>query len=268
MLAEIHGKISRSLSNLHDRSEDQLTGDFFGSIRYLPFEVGLQKVLMRAKCYSGNNEQQIAGYHDTLFSISKYNYHMNFWQRLPDHGEIDILLSSTTADCLIGIEVKYESKLSSDDDIAYASSQSENDDTSIESINQLKRYSGAILRHYAATHKHLVLLAPVGSGSLIADDVKRRNLVASGVSFWLLTWQDVLDALNSIEIFHMPEWGKLVISDLIQLLSIKGFDCFRGFNQDETVVNRKLAYLYKSGNERIVWPTLNVVARKAKYEYS
>jgi|GEM_PF-4181867 len=34
MLAEIHNKISGTGSNLSDRLEDQLTGDFFGTLRY------------------------------------------------------------------------------------------------------------------------------------------------------------------------------------------------------------------------------------------
>ncbi|MFU1797790.1 hypothetical protein ACM1RC_28260 [Paenibacillus azoreducens] len=33
MIAEIHSKISSSGSNLSNRLEDQLTGDFFGDIR-------------------------------------------------------------------------------------------------------------------------------------------------------------------------------------------------------------------------------------------
>lgn len=43
MIAEIHSKISSSGSNLSDRLEDQLTGDFFGAIGYLPFQVGLKR---------------------------------------------------------------------------------------------------------------------------------------------------------------------------------------------------------------------------------
>jgi hypothetical protein len=45
MLAELHGKISRTGSNLHERLEDQLTGDFFGALRYIPFNDGIKKIL-------------------------------------------------------------------------------------------------------------------------------------------------------------------------------------------------------------------------------
>jgi hypothetical protein len=45
LLAEIHNKIAANGSNLTDRLEDKLTGDFFGTLRYLPFEIGMKSVL-------------------------------------------------------------------------------------------------------------------------------------------------------------------------------------------------------------------------------
>lgn len=49
MIAEIHGKISATGSNLSDRLEDKLTGDIFGSLRYLPFELGIGPILSAAQ---------------------------------------------------------------------------------------------------------------------------------------------------------------------------------------------------------------------------
>ena len=40
MIAEIRGKISHTSSNLTERLEDHLTGNVFGSLRYLPFSLG------------------------------------------------------------------------------------------------------------------------------------------------------------------------------------------------------------------------------------
>lgn len=42
MVEEFYGKISRSGSNLSDKLEDKLTGDFFGTLRYMDFCDGLQ----------------------------------------------------------------------------------------------------------------------------------------------------------------------------------------------------------------------------------
>jgi len=47
MIAEINGKLNGSRFNYIERSEDQLTGNFFGSLRYLPYKIGLGYILNR-----------------------------------------------------------------------------------------------------------------------------------------------------------------------------------------------------------------------------
>ncbi|KPU26283.1 hypothetical protein TR13x_10785 [Caloranaerobacter sp. TR13] len=37
MIAEMKGKISSTGSNLSERLEDKLIGDFFGALRYIPY---------------------------------------------------------------------------------------------------------------------------------------------------------------------------------------------------------------------------------------
>lgn len=46
MIAELHGKISSRGTNLRETSEDNLTGNFFGALRYIPFSKGIQKILL------------------------------------------------------------------------------------------------------------------------------------------------------------------------------------------------------------------------------
>ncbi|MER2107241.1 MAG: hypothetical protein ABS949_09905 [Solibacillus sp.] len=48
ILAEIHGKISSLGTNLSEQMEDNLTGNLFGTLRYLLFEHGLGSLLSRA----------------------------------------------------------------------------------------------------------------------------------------------------------------------------------------------------------------------------
>jgi len=50
-IAELHGKISSSGTNLSDRLEDLLTADIFGPLRYLPFQDGLSHILIQAMNY-------------------------------------------------------------------------------------------------------------------------------------------------------------------------------------------------------------------------
>ena len=48
MIAEIKGKVNRQNTNLTELREDELTGNFFGSMRYIPFNKGLKQVLKNA----------------------------------------------------------------------------------------------------------------------------------------------------------------------------------------------------------------------------
>lgn len=41
MIAELHNKISSNSSVNYERSEDELTGNFFGTLRYMPFNKGM-----------------------------------------------------------------------------------------------------------------------------------------------------------------------------------------------------------------------------------
>ena len=47
MIAEIKGKLSSTGSNLTNRLEDDLTGNFFGNLRYMSFNKGLKLILMQ-----------------------------------------------------------------------------------------------------------------------------------------------------------------------------------------------------------------------------
>ena len=64
MVEEFYGKISRSGSNLSDNLEDKLTGDFFGTLRYMDFCDGLHQ------SYVGHyaNQKSIKKNHRLRFS--------------------------------------------------------------------------------------------------------------------------------------------------------------------------------------------------------
>lgn len=48
MIAEIKGKVNKQNTNLTELIEDELTGNFFGNMRYIPFTKGLKKILKNA----------------------------------------------------------------------------------------------------------------------------------------------------------------------------------------------------------------------------
>jgi len=219
MIAEIHNKISRTGSNLHDRLENQLTGDFFGTLRYLPFTLGLLPVLEKARWMSGPDSQPLV---PPSQEASEYSHRLRFWPRLPN-GEIDVLLRMPARTC--GIEVKYYSPISSDDP---ASTDEGGAQPGAEtSKHQLARYARSLCRLRDGRSKYLLLVATRSDGQAIAEGARDR--IAAGVAFWFLSWEDSLQALRESLPRSKRTWQRRILRDLIRLLERKGFDPFRSF---------------------------------------
>lgn len=129
MIAEIYNKISQTGSNLSDRLEDKLTGDFFGTVRYLPFEIGMKLVLSSVRF---NDKTRDAEWQQLISGWEGHPGQFNFWHRHSE-GEIDLLLRLHNV--VVGIEVKYLSGISSEDE------ETEQIISLEESKNQLARYA-------------------------------------------------------------------------------------------------------------------------------
>lgn len=231
MLAEIHSKISRTGSNLSDRLEDKLTGDVFGAIRYLPFEVGLKNILRKVVIKGAGNLPAI------LEEVNGYDYQMDFWVR-SDFGELDMLVRVGPAD--IAVEVKYLSGLSSDDEVDN-SRQVEFE----KSINQLARYADFLMQDSEREHKVLILLAPIDTGIPIIHNAVKRKLVREPVMLGFLSWQDVLSAFKDINMDELEVWQRMIVSDLIELLKRKGFDVFKSFTGGIELSISEAGYVYR-----------------------
>lgn len=108
MIAEIKGKLWQTGHNLNESLEDNLTGNFFGALRYIPFDLALRKILS-AGVYPSKVGDLIGEIQADFWSDK-----LEFWSQ-DEEGEMDALLNFD--DTIIGIEVKYASGLSSDDDI-------------------------------------------------------------------------------------------------------------------------------------------------------
>jgi len=102
MIAELHGKISSRGTNLRETSEDNLTGNFFGALRYIPFSKGIKKILLEAIDKSNFNN----------YEAEEWAEKIEFWPYHKD-GELDLIIDLNLV--TIGIEVKYNSGLSSED---------------------------------------------------------------------------------------------------------------------------------------------------------
>ena len=118
MVEEFYGKISRSGSNLSDNLEDKLTGGFFGTFRYIDFCDGLQSILCgalrKSEQHQGASQTAIQLIANVNCTNIRDEEHIKFWPK-HDLGELDVLLEFDN--CCIGIEVKLNSGLSSDDQL-------------------------------------------------------------------------------------------------------------------------------------------------------
>ena len=209
MVEEFYGKISRSGSNLSDSLEDKLTGDFFGTLRYMDFCDGLQPILCGALRKSEKQQAESQAASQLIENVNCTNIkdeeHIKFWPK-HDRGELDVLLEFDN--CYIGIEVKFKSGLSSDD--------------------QLIREANILCD--LAKDKKKILLFIAKHEACISVYRKYKNIISKDVHFVFASWEDILqsmkDILNGGKGSKYTFGQKLMIRDLVRLLTRKDFDTF------------------------------------------
>ena len=213
MIAEIKGKVNRQNTNLTELGEDELTGNFFGTLRYIPFHKGMKKILKNSIYPSelGSMIDEIdAGYWDENLLL---------WERIKENGkvtELDAILDFS--DIIIGIEVKYRSGLSSEDEKGADNISAEN------SANQLSREARALHRTGSGKKKVLLLLAD----EVVCTETVRDVKVVKDVSLGYFSLQEVLIQLKNLT--GLNRFEQLIVSDLIALLERKGFFRFSDFH--------------------------------------
>lgn len=180
MLAEIHGKISRQGTNLSERVEDNLTGNIFGALRYLPFHKGLGAILSKA-VFPSSLANEIGQIQEEHWADA-----IKFWP-YDREGEIDLFIEFEKM--IIGIEVKLYSGLSSDDTVDNTEQDFE------QSCNQLARESRIISRLGGQKKKILLFIADRYSCIQVYKDVTARGIIEPSVSLGYISWQDFLHAV-------------------------------------------------------------------------
>ena len=192
MIAELRGKIENN-------KEDELTGNFFGTLRYTGFEKILQPLFVRCirpKELDKKLKNIRSGY---------WGDKIHFWP-YDSLGEIDVLLDFD--EILIGVEVKYQSGLSSDD--------------------QLEREAEILQNKANGREKILILLAPESTCLEIVTNRRRRNIFNEfSVNLGYISWEDIADELTKLQ---LTDFDALIAEDLIKLLKLKGFESFRSFD--------------------------------------
>ena len=231
MIAELYGKISSKGTNLRETLEDNLTGNVFGSLRYIPFSKGIKKILI-----SAIDEEYFDKY-----ELEEWAERIEFW---PYHkeGELDLVINLKLA--TIAIEVKYNSGLSSDDDV------SNEEDNKEQSRNQLARES-RIIKEFAearGTTPILLFIARENKGEEIINNIIGRNIIEDDVILKFISWENICASLESLyKSSELSFFEKVVVEDIYKLLVKKGFNRFKDFktNIDKSIIEDKY-YLFKS----------------------
>lgn len=258
MISEIKGKISSSGSNLNDRLEDKLTGDFFGTLRYLPFEQGLKGILEQVEFA---DEKDRRNWEKILNGQSGFKLEYKFW---PHHtkGEIDLLLEFE--DILVGIEVKYMSDISSEDEGEMVDYDS--------SFHQLSKYSHMIESLSHGRRAYLIFLAPFSIGHNVQQQLGINYKVSPSVKLGFVNWQDLHTKIVRMRKLASCKTQKLILTDVESLLEVKGLKRFTGFETfDDMGDIQYYPYTYQTGQTPIKipwsWPHMELEKEREAYVY-
>lgn len=236
MIAEIYNKVPEEWR----RKEDVLTGSFFGLMRYSSsFSSILGALLSTAKFQKGKVIPKEA-YRTALNSIGE-NWELVFWEKL-ERKEIDLLLICRKTKVVIGIEVKYLSKLSSDD-------EKEIDVEREESKNQLAVYSRLMQKKYAGYKRFLVFLAKAAEAKDIYDMSYERVTHIEMDGFGYCSWESFFRELGKLKLEDARD--RLIAKDLKDYLAHKGLNGFTRFNLEKLgrwSVDTQLGYYWVAAN--------------------
>lgn len=227
LIAEIYNKIVNN-------QEDELTGNFFGNLRYLDYHKFLLPILQNAM---RNNH---IFYTEQLFSRNK-EIKFEFWKRSKNYGEIDACFYDE--DNIVGIEVKLYSGLSSED--------------------QLFR-EGQMLNEWGKEKKKfLIFISPDRDLCLEVYDENKDKLKSINVNLLWCTWYDLYNSLKLIETSD-----NLVISDIKDLMIKKGFEGFQSF---DNIVNKDIVwesiFLFKEQKRKFTFASSIRINKEAYYEF-
>jgi hypothetical protein len=175
-----------------------LTGNLFGALRYIPFSAGLGEVLANG-VYPKSIREDIRGINSDFWADK-----IDFWP-YDREGEIDALIELEKM--IIGIEVKYQSRLSSNDEVTNNADKMKEEEIE-QSLNQLARESRIISRKGQHKNKLLLFIADRKSCKEVYVDLSDRKIIEKGVMLGYISWQDFLHQLKNLRLtnpFHLRQ---------------------------------------------------------------
>jgi hypothetical protein len=232
--AEIRGKLGADASRAHDRAEDLLTSTVFGLLRYLPFEVGVLRVLSSAMPVAMLNGALHVEHDDDaaarwlgLTSVSSCQ--LSFWPSFGPHGEPDLLVTlfdrAGRPTHLLVIEAKLYSPKSGeagDDDAGLAQDVPDPDQL-------VKYWQGLRGSRLADADVPRTLLYLTSHPAAPSEELAATLARAPSMRLGWLSWRDVWRVAANVA--RGPD-RPLAATDLARLLAHRGFSYFDGLHGD------------------------------------
>ena len=211
MISEIYGKTT---------AEDELTGNVFGTLRYLPASKVLYPFLRKA-----------IGKTPLYIDPSNEKPTIKFWVSEKSDNRViipDIEIAfneKSNISTMIFVEVKYGSPLSSDD------SPEKNEVTYETSENQLIKQIKALTKTYHQYRKiELFLTTDVSYPTQLMSKVFQLLPTDIDVELYWLSWNDISSSLQTAYEDESDPFQKVILKDLIGFCKgAKGFQRFEVF---------------------------------------
>src|SRR6266851_650907 len=221
MIAEIYGKISSTGSNLAERLEDELTGNVFGALRYIPSHLVLIPFLQRAYTLRGGRTSFLD------VGVAHVEAEIDFWTHSYSGIEPDVRIMFPEKTAIL-IEAKYFSGLSSEDPHTNESV------TFSESQNQLIRQMRALRDYHPGLRKVSILLTSDGTyPDRIMDRVYKvldSETIQDVEAYWL-SWHAITEVIDRARSQVTNRFAERVVSDLLfYCRDRKHFQRFRGIS--------------------------------------
>jgi len=260
-LADIHGKLEGT--NLTDRSEDLLTSNIFGCLRYVPPKKVLLPFLETSQSLSGKDLPRL----DSVCTV-----HCSFWPSLHSIGHAacqpDVVLGLETEDNLmhlVMVEAKYLSGPSSEENDKHLPHHQLGRE-----LDQLSTLSPSILRWETTLEIATRSLIYVTMDfSIPKDDIEKACTEYSSKRgrnekiYWT-SWRSLPAILESCLVSETVKEFRTVMEDMLYLLEKKWLILFSGV--DPITKPFRLPDFYQVGISSYDWPDIDVVSR-LKYSY-
>ena len=227
--AVIHGKISRSGSNLTSASEDLLTGSVFGMFRYLPANQFLKPLLHLSKSISEPGRFLLTKPKSQIITV-------NFWPKY-EFSEPDVEIQFEGHH--IFIEAKYLSGKSGSGDV---NDQLKREFQDLVTFKNLKGVNISLI--YLTKHRLLPEESIKQSINAVRADDKIKTDQFLENTYWL-SWLDIWEFV--VQKNECEDHQKVIVADICQYLEKLGLKHFTGFKtrEDVSVPNVKKPIFYQ-----------------------